>query len=132
MRSRKIDIPVQAENCTHIEVTVSYNAGGENWFTYEPMKRGYYVMVGPVTVNGRARGSAIGSAPQEMIQETGRFSETQLERWFYGALAEVQDLAGRTGRMFEKVVTAAEAKYDYGDLVDCIKAARDPEKIVSK
>jgi hypothetical protein len=38
--------------CNTLEVKVYYDLGGYNYFTYQPKKRGYYVSVSPLEVNG--------------------------------------------------------------------------------
>ena len=38
--------------CNTLEVKVYYDLGGYNWFTSQPKKRGYYVSVSPLEVNG--------------------------------------------------------------------------------
>ena len=38
--------------CNILEVKVYYDLGGYNYFTSQPKKRGYYVSVSPLEVNG--------------------------------------------------------------------------------
>jgi hypothetical protein len=38
--------------CNTLEVKVYYDLGGYNYFTSQPKKRGYYVSVSPLEVNG--------------------------------------------------------------------------------
>ena len=38
--------------CNILEVKVYYDIGGYNYFTSQPKKRGYYVSVSPLEVNG--------------------------------------------------------------------------------
>lgn len=88
MGSRSIaiaSIPVaNADNSVNtIEISVRYEAGGMNYFTYRESKRGYYVSVSPVKIekhNGYETRSFVAfSGTKALLQEAKRFGQGKLE-----------------------------------------------------
>lgn len=70
-------------NTNAIHVTVYYHLGGYNMFTHEPIKRGYYLSIGPCNVNRKDGYSTIETAAfsgyKTLIKELKRDSNKAYE-----------------------------------------------------
>lgn len=71
-------IPTTEEN-GFIEVSVSYSKGGVNFATYKNEKRGYWLHVQPLTIQGNWVQFTGFSGVKQFVKEANRFSQKQLE-----------------------------------------------------
>ena len=78
-------------NTNAIHVSVYYHLGGHNMFTYEPIKRGYYISIGPCNKVKREGYSSI---------ETMAFS---------GYKMLIKELKRDSQKAFDEAVNFAEA-----------------------
>lgn len=64
-------------NATHLEVSVSYNIGGANYFSGGITPRGYYLTVKPVTKGNNMVRYTLFSGKSHLLLETKRFTAKQ-------------------------------------------------------
>ena len=64
-------------NATHLEVSVSYDKGGANYFSGGTKPRGYYLSVTPVTKSATSISFTMFTGYSRFLLETKRFSEKQ-------------------------------------------------------
>ncbi len=62
-----------------LEVEVYYDEGGMSYFTGGVNKRGYYLAVQPVKLDGGFRSITAFSGTKELVEETKRFSARKLQ-----------------------------------------------------
>lgn len=62
-----------------VEVEVYYDEGGLSYFTGGINKRGYYLAVQPVTLDGGFRSITAFSGTKALVEETKRFSARKLQ-----------------------------------------------------
>ena len=65
------------KNATHLEVSVSYDKGGANYFSGGTTPRGYYLTVTPVTRSAASISFTMFSGRSRLLLETKRFSAKQ-------------------------------------------------------
>lgn len=61
--------------CNFLKVRIYYDLGGISWATYEPKKRGYYLSVTPVVVNGCSVSFMGFTGVCKLLNEVGRQSK---------------------------------------------------------
>ena len=76
-------IPAKGYGCTEVEIEVSYNIGGYNFFNSAFEGRGYYLHVTPVTIHDKGQYSTrtyIGfSGSKMLIKPAKRYSQKVME-----------------------------------------------------
>ena len=79
--SRKIEVaalPLTLEN-EFLVVEVSYDEGGENYFSGNRSRRGYYLVVRQEKREGRTRSFMMFNGRRMLLEEASRFSQRRLE-----------------------------------------------------
>jgi len=68
------------KGATHLEISTYYTKGGTNYFSGNPVPRGYYLSVKPVTKAGGTISYDLFSGQKMLMFETTRFTTKQFER----------------------------------------------------
>ena len=68
------------QDATHLEVSVTYNKGGANYFSGGTTPRGYYLSVTPVTKSERSVSFTMFSGFSHLLLETKRYTDKQFNR----------------------------------------------------
>ena len=79
-------------NATHLEISVSYNIGGPNYFRGGITPRGYYLSVKPVTKGHGMVGYDLFSGCSHLLFETKRFSAKQFAQAIEMSAAHEEEL----------------------------------------
>lgn len=80
------------KNATHLEVSVSYEIGGANFFSGGVTPRGYYLIVRPVSKNNGMVSYTMFSGQSHLLFETQRFTAKQFARAVEMAKAHEDEL----------------------------------------
>ena len=67
------------KGATHLEVSVYYTKGGDNYFSSSTIRRGYYLSVIPVTKGNGMIGFTMFTGRKKFLLETSRYSAKQFE-----------------------------------------------------
>ena len=62
-----------------LEVKVVYDKGGMNYFTYQPVKRGYFLSIQPLNVGDHTVSFVAFSGARLFLEETKRLNSKKLE-----------------------------------------------------
>ena len=65
----------------YLEVEVSYDKGGINYFNYQRHARGYYLTVRPVTIENGCRSMMLGKGRSCFLEEVKAFNAKRLDYW---------------------------------------------------
>jgi len=68
------------QDATHLEVSVSYNLGGANYFSGGTIRRGFYLNVKPVTKGRGMVSYTLFSGKGRLLFETQRFTAKQFAK----------------------------------------------------
>jgi len=68
------------KDATHLQVSVSYNKGGQNYFSGGVTPRGFYLSVTPVTKANGMVSFTMFSGQSRLLFETQRFTAKQFAR----------------------------------------------------
>jgi hypothetical protein len=99
-----------SERATHLEVSVSYDKGGPNYFSGSTVARGYYLSVGPVKLARGMRRFEIMSHRAVLLETTGRRSDKRLGWHFEQAKASVTAQSGQAFELLQRFRAAEAAK----------------------
>jgi len=89
------------KGATHLEVSVSYNKGGTNYFSGGTTPRGYYLTVTPVTRTATSVSFTMFSGLSRLLLETKRFSAKQFAQAMEmakGQEAELTDIVAEKNK----------------------------------
>ena len=68
------------KDASHLQVSVYYTKGGDNYFSGGTIRRGYYIAVTPVTKGNNMIRYAMFSWCKQLLFETARYTDKQFTR----------------------------------------------------
>ena len=82
MQDNRMRLPVanpDLQTVTHIEVSVSYTKGGSNYWSGGQDRRGYYMIVKPIRIQGNMMGFTLGAGLKRLIEQVERLNKKRFE-----------------------------------------------------
>jgi uncharacterized ubiquitin-like protein YukD len=74
---------IEGSHATHLKITLSYNLGGINYFTYKNEERGVYLGITPVTIENKGTHTMesfmVFSGVKELVLDMKRFNQKKFD-----------------------------------------------------
>jgi hypothetical protein len=112
MSEWKASLPVKnpTEEVTHVEVSVSYDKGGPNYWSGGTDRRGVYVIATPIRIRDRMVSFIIGRGSKRLAEEMKRKNQKVIDKVVADVQKQISDKAGIFWDMVQRVCVSVKCE----------------------